>query len=457
MSGYAVLCAGFDSPFQSEGTSFGLALGGKVYLSGSTGRLWEWNGASSTMVLVADAGPTFKTDLCVFGGVIYGAGNNGTLYRWNAATPSVSKGGTGAWVAVASVGGDRLFSVGVYAGTLYVGSGDLGRLYRLVGSSLNVVLPILAEQVIHYLLSVGIKFYSPTAYRAKLYEWDGSVLGWRDVIATAEYLGQTEIATIAKDSVDSIYAGTRPDGYLFKWNGTNDWTKLADRPAGITGHVHSVLHYANQIYILYSSGGVAKYDIHTGILTTLVSEISYGGFTSMLELDGKIFVAGKNGLYRIYEYVSPAEAEVEGGDVKLLYGMEYFDTAISDGDFVREPGLETAVVISLFTNARADATDILPDNSNSREGWWGDREIGSKLWLLQRSKTQAEVAEQARQYAELALAWMVEDGIAKSLTITVAITSYDTIWITIQIQMPEGDPVFFKYFYNWTNQLYGRI
>jgi phage gp46-like protein len=58
--------------------------------------------------------------------------------------------------------------------------------------------------------------------------------------------------------------------------------------------------------------------------------------------------------------------------------------------------LATAIIVALGTNALAGPYDILPDpDSNDRMGWWGDLDaqliwngwpIGSKLWLLRRSK-----------------------------------------------------------------------
>jgi phage gp46-like protein len=58
--------------------------------------------------------------------------------------------------------------------------------------------------------------------------------------------------------------------------------------------------------------------------------------------------------------------------------------------------LATAVIVALGTNALASDDDVLPDpDSTDRCGWWGDLDagliwngwpIGSKLWLLRRSK-----------------------------------------------------------------------
>lgn len=70
-------------------------------------------------------------------------------------------------------------------------------------------------------------------------------------------------------------------------------------------------------------------------------------------------------------------------------------------DLQGDDGLMTAVIISLFTDARAHDDDPLPDErvgvSSDRRGWWGDclpdaqgeqtlESIGSRLWLLWREK-----------------------------------------------------------------------
>jgi len=110
------------------------------------------------------------------------------------------------------------------------------------------------------------------------------------------------------------------------------------------------------------------------------------------------------------------------------------DRTTQEGDLVRpdglefetDQGLETAVIISLFTDRRAGQDDALPDaRDKDRRGWWGDAYadtpgdlIGSRWWLLRRSKATQETINRAKSYAEEALAWMVEDGVAKSVEVT---------------------------------------
>ena len=45
---------------------------------------------------------------------------------------------------------------------------------------------------------------------------------------------------------------------------------------------------------------------------------------------------------------------------------------ILGNDAERDPGLETSILISLFSDRLADIEDLLPDNTGERRGWWGD-------------------------------------------------------------------------------------
>ena len=113
-------------------------------------------------------------------------------------------------------------------------------------------------------------------------------------------------------------------------------------------------------------------------------------------------------------------------DIRLSYDAELqgADIEVVDGLLQLDGGLSTAVLISLFTDARADAADVLPTAGDDRRGWWadtfaendGDR-IGSRLWLLSREKATNTTLERARGYARDALTWLIEDGIASRVEV----------------------------------------
>jgi phage gp46-like protein len=103
------------------------------------------------------------------------------------------------------------------------------------------------------------------------------------------------------------------------------------------------------------------------------------------------------------------------------------------GDWILEPpdlasgrDLETAAIISLFTDRLALADDILPDPQDSdRRGWWADWDaaegpIGSRLWLLTREKTLEETRLRAEDYCRESLRWLLDDDVADSVEVSAA-------------------------------------
>ncbi|WP_213977480.1 phage GP46 family protein, partial [Serratia marcescens] len=59
-----------------------------------------------------------------------------------------------------------------------------------------------------------------------------------------------------------------------------------------------------------------------------------------------------------------------------------------NGDLINGDDLQTAMIISLFTDRVARDDDDI--DGEDRRGWWGDmgedHNIGSRLWLLRRQK-----------------------------------------------------------------------
>lgn len=115
-------------------------------------------------------------------------------------------------------------------------------------------------------------------------------------------------------------------------------------------------------------------------------------------------------------------------DIKIIWDIDLmesdFDLAEGKGDLLRENGLQTAVLISLFTDRRANTEDKI-DGDNKR-GWWGDGvseiegdQIGSKLWMLERAKTTTSDIALIRRYIEDALQWMLDDEVVQKIEINI--------------------------------------
>jgi phage gp46-like protein len=105
--------------------------------------------------------------------------------------------------------------------------------------------------------------------------------------------------------------------------------------------------------------------------------------------------------------------------------------------------LVRAVIISLFTWRRARPDDDLP--GDLRMGWWGDSvpeipndRIGSRLWLLSRAKLTAGTVARAKEYAEEALAWLVEDGVASRVVVESERIGLTTLGLACRIYRASG-------------------
>lgn len=105
--------------------------------------------------------------------------------------------------------------------------------------------------------------------------------------------------------------------------------------------------------------------------------------------------------------------------------------------------LVRAVVISLFTWRRANPDDDLP--GDLRMGWWGDSypsvqndRIGSRLWLLSRAKLLPETVSRAKEYAEEALRWLVEDGVAARVEVEAERQGLQTLALAVRVYKTVG-------------------
>ncbi|UXF57501.1 baseplate protein [Chromohalobacter phage YPCBV-1] len=144
-------------------------------------------------------------------------------------------------------------------------------------------------------------------------------------------------------------------------------------------------------------------------------------------------------------------------DIAMRYdaGAQYFDLALEGGDLATDEGLETAVVLSLFTDRRAEPADALPDGTTDRRGYWADayndRPHGSRLWLLHREKELDAVLRRAREYAEEALAWLVEDEVASEVVVEATNLRREVLQLRVEIRRGEREALERQYDYVWQN------
>ena len=142
---------------------------------------------------------------------------------------------------------------------------------------------------------------------------------------------------------------------------------------------------------------------------------------------------------------------VQLGNTGYVDGRALFE--IVDGDLVDEDTQEL-IALSLFTWRRALDSDPIPDGA-SRQGWFGDPEMGSRLYLLQQDVTTIESLAAAKQYAEEALKWLVDDAIFATVSATATAVMHDAtrqpvLSLSIEITRPLQPERRERYAYLWS-------
>lgn len=132
------------------------------------------------------------------------------------------------------------------------------------------------------------------------------------------------------------------------------------------------------------------------------------------------------------------------------------DLVLEGADLKVDNGLNSAILVSLFTNARADQDARLPTEDSDRRGWWGDSfapvegdQIGSLMWLLRRETLTEQLRAQAGREAERALQWLIEDGIAAELEITSEIQKPGWLLLQVIVVRPDASRVEFQHAFVW--------
>lgn len=147
--------------------------------------------------------------------------------------------------------------------------------------------------------------------------------------------------------------------------------------------------------------------------------------------------------------------------IKYLFDVQEFDLDIKNWELEFDDGLETAVLVSLFTDTRV-AQEELRTGETDKKGFWGDAVnnpdkvvSGSRLWFLDRAVMTDELLEQTREWCLEALQWLIDDLVAEDVTVETSFTDNKTMKILINIFRPTGKPVSFKYNYVWEGKSRG--
>lgn len=145
-------------------------------------------------------------------------------------------------------------------------------------------------------------------------------------------------------------------------------------------------------------------------------------------------------------------------DIALVLQNGSYDLQFSDTDFTLDKGLETAILISLFTNSRITENQKESLGVGSQSGWWGNTLLrdasdsdGSRLWTLNRGKASIENLRLFEDYARESLQFLIDDNIVQSIGVTASYNSDLRIELSIEILRPLNQVS--NYSILWDNQL----
>lgn len=136
------------------------------------------------------------------------------------------------------------------------------------------------------------------------------------------------------------------------------------------------------------------------------------------------------------------------------------DLEMNANGIVQDLTLESAYMVSVLTDRRADPEDILPFMEDDgllipdRRGYVGDildernRLVGSKIWLLSREIATEQTRRRAQQYTQECVQWAIDDGYVSENIVTASYDRQNPQRLNILIEARVIDGIDFKLNFN---------
>jgi phage gp46-like protein len=130
-------------------------------------------------------------------------------------------------------------------------------------------------------------------------------------------------------------------------------------------------------------------------------------------------------------------------DIRMDKTNTVWDVTFTNGDLTSTNNLDTAVLMSLYTDVRASNSEV--PEIQRRRGWWGnivsnypDYQIGSKLWLLYQARLNQDTLNLVKTYIYNCLSWMIDDGFITGINVATEATSNEGILILITLSISQN-------------------
>lgn len=142
-------------------------------------------------------------------------------------------------------------------------------------------------------------------------------------------------------------------------------------------------------------------------------------------------------------------------DLKIINNRGIYDITLdSNGDLAIDDSFNTAIMMSLFVDKRADSSEVpVPE---SRRGWWGNLmsdipndEDGSKVWLFYQSRMTLNDMNKLNDEVKDCLQWFIDDGYLNNLQSSVTYgDNTATVKVTYDIQNSATESLAYELWQN---------
>lgn len=106
-----------------------------------------------------------------------------------------------------------------------------------------------------------------------------------------------------------------------------------------------------------------------------------------------------------------------------------------------QEGMTHAVLQSVYNYAESTHNDRARMNSKERGGTWSQEwveVVGSRDWTLKRTKLTDETLSVAKRFYEEALAWLINDGYARAIQVSVWRERSNQMGRNVKITLLDG-------------------
>lgn len=128
-------------------------------------------------------------------------------------------------------------------------------------------------------------------------------------------------------------------------------------------------------------------------------------------------------------------------DLRVSITEQGADLELVAGDLAVSSGLEEAVLVSLYSDARATEDEAGARGLSDPRGWWGEDSgdrFGSKLWQLSQGKLTTATLRVIEDHVRESLGWMRAEGIVDQVDARATINSRNRSMVEIDVVLRRG-------------------